>query len=43
MLTLNLFVSALLFTNLDEYIQDHINITKSVMLLMSFKSNIKLK
>jgi hypothetical protein len=43
MLTLNLFVSALLLTNLDEYIQDHINITKSVMLLMSLKSNFKLK
>jgi hypothetical protein len=42
-LTLNLFVSALLLTNLDEYIQDHINITKSVMLFMSLKSNLKLK
>jgi hypothetical protein len=43
MLILNLFISALLLTNLEGYIQDHINITKSVMLFMSIKPNLKFK
>jgi hypothetical protein len=37
MLILKLFISALLLINLDEYIEDHINITKSILLLISLK------
>jgi len=37
MLLLKLTISAILLNNLDDYIQGHIDITKSSLLLLSMK------
>jgi hypothetical protein len=41
MLLLKLTISAILLNNLDDYIQGHIDITKSSLLLLSLKCKLK--
>lgn len=42
MLFLKIYVTSVLFLNLDEYVQEHINITNSILLCISLKPNTKL-